>query len=182
VRLLETYSGLELTERLPELFLEWERWAADVLDSHVAYPVLGYFRSSHDNLSWISAVGTLLDAASLVLTTIEGLPRGEAELFRRVGSHLVEDISNLGFVRGEATRADSADLPFLDRAAFDAAWARLREAGYDLVPADEAWPAFALVRATYAARLKAIATFWAMSSTAWLGSDEVPLAPAHPQG
>ena len=55
----------------PQFFGEWERWTAEVLDSHVAYPLLGYFRSSHDNLSWISALGTVLDTASLVLTTIE---------------------------------------------------------------------------------------------------------------
>ena len=79
------------------MFVEWERWAAEVLDSHVAYPLLGFFRSSHDNLSWISALGTVLDAASLVLTTITGVPRGEAKLFKRVGTHLVEDIYNLGF-------------------------------------------------------------------------------------
>ena len=97
VALLETYAQLGLVDRLPELFVDWQRWAVEVLDSHVAYPLLGYFRSSHDNLSWISALGTILDAASLVLTTIEGMPRGEAKLFKRVGTHLVEDIYNLGF-------------------------------------------------------------------------------------
>ena len=96
VALLETYAQLGLVGRLPDLFREWQQWAAEVLDSHVAYPLLGYFRSSHDNLSWISALGTVLDASSLVLTTIEGLPRGDAKLFKRMGTHLVEDISNLG--------------------------------------------------------------------------------------
>jgi hypothetical protein len=66
VALLETYAQLDLVDRLPGFFAEWERWAAEVLDTHVAYPLLGFFRSSHDNLSWISALGTVLDAASLV--------------------------------------------------------------------------------------------------------------------
>src|SRR4249920_2361362 len=74
VALLETYAQLGLIDRLPGEFVEWETWAVEVLDSHVAYPLLGYFRSSHDNLSWISAVGTVLDAASLVLTTITDVP------------------------------------------------------------------------------------------------------------
>ena len=100
VALLETYAQLRLVGRLPDLFLDWERWGAEVLDSHVAFPLLGYFRSSHDNLSWISALGTVLDAASLVLTTIADIPRGEAKLFKRVGTHLVEDIHNLGFGPG----------------------------------------------------------------------------------
>jgi hypothetical protein len=70
VALLETYAQLGLVGRLPDLFIEWQRWAVEVLDSHIAYPLLGFFRSSHDNASWISALGTVLDAASLVLTTI----------------------------------------------------------------------------------------------------------------
>ncbi|HEX3428382.1 MAG TPA: potassium channel family protein, partial [Candidatus Limnocylindrales bacterium] len=120
VALLESYAQLDLAWRLPELFREWERWAAEVLDSHVAYPLLGYFRSSHDNLSWISALGSVLDAASLVLTTIDDVPRGEAKLFKRVGTHLVEDIYNLGLQSGEPTA--------LDRSDFDAACVRLAEA------------------------------------------------------
>src|SRR5206468_741132 len=126
VTLLETYAQLGLIGRLPDFFLEWQRWAVEVLDSHVAYPLLGFFRSSHDNLSWISALGSVLDAASLVLTTIEDVPRGEAKLFKRVGAHLVEDIYNLGFHAGEPST--------LDRSAFEAACARLTEAGYRLCP------------------------------------------------
>jgi hypothetical protein len=178
VALLETYSRLGLTDRLPGFFIEWERWAAEVLDSHVAYPLLCFFRSSHDNLSWISSLGSVLDAASLVLTTIEGVPTGEAELFRRAGSHLSEDISNLGY-RAAAGGGDRSDAN-LDRAAFDAAWARLEEAGYKLVPADRAWPAFEAVRAEYAARLEAMATYWATPSTSWLGTNEALRSPAHP--
>ena len=166
VALLETYAQLNLLGRLPDLFLEWEHWAVEVLDSHVAYPLLGFFRSSHDNLSWISALGTVLDAASLVLTTIEGVPRGEAKLFKRVGTHLVEDIFNLGFRLGEPVG--------LDRSAFDAACDRLEEAGYTLVSRDLAWPAFEAARATYASRLETMAAYWATPATSWLG-DPIPL-------
>jgi hypothetical protein len=182
VALLETYARLGLVGRLPELFAAWESWAAEVLDSHVAYPLLGFFRSSHDNLSWISSLGTVLDAASLVLTTIEGVPTGEAELFRRAGSHLAEDISNLGY-RADVTSGGNGteDEAALDRAAFDAACARLLDAGYNLAPRDRAWPAFETARAEYAPRLEAMATYWATASTSWLGTNEALRSPAHPQ-
>lgn len=173
VALLETYAQLGLVGRLPQLFLDWERWAVEVLDSHVAYPLLGYFRSSHDNLSWISALGTVLDAACLVLTTIEGVPRGEAKLFKRVGQHLVEDIFNLGFRTGEPTR--------LDRSDFDAACDRLEDAGYTLVSRDEVWPAFEAARATYAPRLEAMARYWATPATSWLGDPVALRSPLHRQ-
>jgi len=172
VALLESYAQLDLIWRLPELFLEWERWAAEVLDSHVAYPLLGFFRSSHDNLSWISALGSVLDAASLILTTVSDVPRGEAKLFKRVGTHLVEDIHNLGLSAGTPTE--------LDRSAFDAAYDRLGEAGYSLVPGDEAWPAFERARATYSTRLEGMATYWATPATSWLGDPVALRAASHP--
>ena len=171
VALLETYATLGLVPRLPVLFTEWERWAAEVLDSHVAYPLLGYFRSSHDNLSWINALGTVLDAASLVLTTICDVPRGEAKLFKRVGTHLVEDIFNLGFHVGQPTN--------LDRASFDAACARLEEAGYTLEAPDRAWVAFEAGRATYAPRLEAMARYWATPAAQWLGDPVMLRSPLH---
>ena len=118
VVLLENLARFELTDHLPLFFGEWERWIVEVLDSHVAYPLLGYFRSSHDNLSWISALGTVLDTATLVLTTIDGVPRGQAELAKALGDHLVEDITNLG------NRAPASSS--LDRPSFDAVYAAPR--------------------------------------------------------
>jgi hypothetical protein len=172
VALLETYAQLDLTGRLPELFIQWERWAVEVLDSHIAYPLLGFFRSSHDNLSWISALGSVLDAASLVLTTISDVPRGEAKLFKRVGTHLVEDIYYLGFRAGVPTA--------LDRTSFDLACDRLEEAGYRLEPRDVAWQHFEAARATYAFRLEAMARYWATPATSWLGDPIALRAPLHP--
>lgn len=171
VVLLESLARMELVARLPEFFGDWERWAAEVLDSHVAYPLLGYFRSSHDNLSWISALGTVLDTASLVLTTIRDVPRGHAELVKRVGSHLVEDITNLGFRSGGSVG--------IDRPAFDTVCARLLGAGYRLIPADEAWEAFSAARATYAPGLDAMANYWAVPSPSWFGGSEPLRSPTH---
>jgi hypothetical protein len=173
VALLETYAQLDLVDHLPGLFVDWQRWGVEVLDSHVAYPLLGFFRSSHDNLSWISALGTVLDAASLVLTTIRGVPRGDAKLFKRVGTHLVEDIYNLGLRAGSPTS--------LERSDFDAACARLAEAGYKLETADSAWPAFEAARATYAPRLEAMARYWATPAASWLGDPVTLRSPLHPQ-
>ena len=161
VVLLESLARLDLVDHLPDFFGGWERWIAEVLDSHVAYPLLGYFRSSHDGVSWISALGTVLDTASLVVTTIEGVPRGQAELVTKMGAHLVEDITNLGF------RAKGTDG--VDRDSFDAVHARLAAAGYRLVPAEQAWPAFSRARSTYAEALDAMAAYWAVPAAAWFG-------------
>jgi hypothetical protein len=161
VTLLETYARLGMVGELPALFREWEVWTAEVLDSHVAYPLLGYFRSSHDNVSWISALGAVLDAAALVVTTLRGVPRGQAEITKRVGAHLVEDISNILRLSGDGTAVDLEGF----REVYD----RLAEAGYDLEPIDDAWRTFERGRSTYAGRLEAMAEFWATPATSWVG-------------
>jgi hypothetical protein len=171
VKLLQVYGRLGLVDRLPDFFNTWQRWAAEVLDSHVAYPILGYFRASHDNLSWISALGTVLDAATLVATTIRNVPRGEAELCRRVGVHLVEDISNIGFREGDGEA--------LTREEFDVAYRRLGAAGYELEPADRAWRLFERARAPYAARLEQMAGYWATPAASWLGTHATSRSPVH---
>ena len=76
--LLEAYADDEMVDRLPQLFADWEVWSATVLESHLSYPILAFFRSTHDNQSWVSALGAVLDAATLILTTIEEVPRGPA--------------------------------------------------------------------------------------------------------
>src|SRR5204862_3012989 len=169
--LLEGYARLELIYELPALFAEWERWTAEVLDTHVAYPLLGYFRSSHDNVSWISALGAVLDAAALTLTTIRGVPRGQAELTKRVGAHLVEDISNILRLTGDGSGVDQAE--------FDEVYRRLQQAGYDLEPQDEAWRSFEHARGTFAGRLESLADYWATPAPLWVGQRKVGLSPVH---
>jgi len=56
VTLLETYALGGMLDDLPRVFSDWQAWAAEVLDSHLAYPVLAYFRSSHDDDSWVSSL------------------------------------------------------------------------------------------------------------------------------
>ncbi|MFL5757572.1 MAG: ion channel [Chloroflexota bacterium] len=171
VTLLESYARLGLVDQLPALLAEWERWMAEVLDSHVAYPLLGYFRSSHDNVSWISALGAVLDTAALVLTTIRGVPRGQAEVTKRVGAHLVEDITNILHLE--------FDGGGVEREAFGETYRRLAAAGYDVAPEAEAWQAFEHARRTYAGRLEALAGYWATPATLWAGQELVGASPVH---
>jgi voltage-gated potassium channel Kch len=159
VTLLETHGRLDMVDELPALFREWEHWAAEVLDSHVAYPLLGYFRSSHDSISWISALGAVLDSAALVVTTIQGVPRGQAHMMLKVGAHLVEDISNIRGETGEASRVDEAGFAIV--------YEHLARAGYKLEPRERALRAFERVRGTYAGRLEALAAFWATPAPGW---------------
>ncbi len=173
VTLLETYAQLDLLGRLPDIFTKWENWSAEVLDSHLAYPILTYFRSSHDNESWISALGAVLDAASLVVSSVESIPVGEARLMIGMGAHLVEDISN----QFQLPHDDGVGV---ERAEFEDACRRLSEAGYTLrADVDAAWAKFTMIRGTYASRLNAMARAWATPPALWIG-DRSTLRIRHP--
>lgn len=162
IALLEAYGAQDLRAGLAAFFIEWEAWAAEVLDSHVAYPILPYFRSSHDNVSWVSSLGAVLDAAALVLTAVEGGPTGEATMVQRVGGHFVEDLSNFfGW--------SNVSMALVERSEFDAARERLSAAGWRLRNADEAWQRFVALRSAYAARLNEMALYWVTPPALWIG-------------
>jgi len=82
-------------ERLGELLREWEHWAADVLESHLSYPPLAYFRSQHSNQSWLTALTTILDASALVIVGHEGWCVTQAELTFAMGRHAVVDLAQV---------------------------------------------------------------------------------------
>src|ERR1700694_4915919 len=122
VVLLENSLKYDMIGHLDETFDRWKVWSAEVLESHLAYPILAYFRSSHDNESWVSAIGAVLDAAVLVLTTVEDVPRGPAKLMYNAGAHLVEDLSWF-------FRTSHLHEAGIERFEFDQACERLSEAG-----------------------------------------------------
>jgi hypothetical protein len=167
VTLLETYAHAGILDDLPRVFETWQAWAAEVLDSHLAYPVLAYFRSSHDNDSWISSLGAVMDAATLVLTSIEDGPKGWAKLFRAVGGHLLEDLVQYFRLPDEVEVG-------VERAEFDEACRRLAFAGFRMRDPDEAWDAFSRQRSEYAGRVNALARNWATPPAQWIG-DRSPL-------
>lgn len=161
VLLLQTMATLGTRDAIGPLFAEWERWAGEVLDTHVSYPILAYFRSTHDHESWIGAIGAMLDAATLVSTTMKEGPIGEAYLLCAAGTHLVEDITN--FFRLPRDREVG-----VERAEFDEAHAALAAAGYAMKDADTAWRAFAAARSAYAGSLNALARNWATPPALWI--------------
>src|SRR5215471_8918401 len=169
VTMLETYATAGIVQELPALFRRWQEAGAEILDSHLAYPVLAYFRSSHDNDSWISSLGAVMDATTLVLTTIDGTPsqvtpgvKGWAKLCRAVLGHCIEDMViyfHLPYDR-------DAGVELSD---YREARERLALAGYRLRPEADGWEAFREMRAAYAGRVNALATYYASPPAQWIG-------------
>ncbi len=80
-------------EALRQLLHEWERWSAEFLEGHLSYPVLAYFRSQHDNQSWLGALTAVLDTCALVMAGVEGACERQAELTFAMARHAVVDLS-----------------------------------------------------------------------------------------
>ena len=74
---------------------EWEQWAAQVLESHVSFPMLSYYRSQHDNQSWLAALTVVLDASALVLSEVEGADSYQAGLTFAMARHVVVDLAQV---------------------------------------------------------------------------------------
>jgi hypothetical protein len=80
---------------LDEVLRDWERWAGELLESGISYPVLSFFRSQHSNQSWLGALMTMLDVTSLVLTGIEGIHPGQARLTFAMARHAAVDLAQV---------------------------------------------------------------------------------------
>jgi hypothetical protein len=117
---------------LDEVLRDWERWAAELLESQISYPVLTFFRSQHSNQSWLGALTTMLDVTSLVLTGIEGVHPGQAKLTFAMARHAAVDLAQVVNARHDPAAEDrlpDADLDGL-RDALLAAGLRLRSDEY----------------------------------------------------
>src|ERR1051326_9075548 len=117
---------------LDEVLRDWERWAAELLESQISYPVLTFFRSQHSNQSWLAALTTMLDVTSLVLTGIEGVHPGQAKLTFAMARHAAVDLAQVVNARHDPLAGDrlpEAELETL-RAALAAAGLQLRSDEY----------------------------------------------------
>jgi Ion channel len=155
-------------DALAILLEEWERWSAELLESHISFPVLAFYRSQHDNQSWVAALTTILDSCALVIAAIpEGPVRG-ARLTFAMARHAVADMCNVLGQRPHPPQTDR--LPHTELT-------RLRQtlelAGVRWEAGEKAERQLAELRAMYEGHVNALAEFLVMPLPRWL-----PPAPA----
>jgi len=93
--MLRRHSHDRGLEDLRQLFHEWERWSSDLLESHLSYPVLAYFRSHHDNQSWLGALTAILDASAFAIVSFEGPCERQAQLTFAITRHAIVDLAQV---------------------------------------------------------------------------------------
>jgi hypothetical protein len=161
IELLRRHAEDNSLDKVEELLRDWEEWSAELLESHLSYPVLAYFRSQHDNQSWLAALTTILDACALVMSAVKGGSSRQARLTFAMARHTVVDLSQVFNTRPNfdySDRLDSADLPRLQAA--------LRAAGIDTDDVDG--QRLAHFRRMYEPYVQALARFLHMSLPPWI--------------
>src|SRR5436309_3011828 len=154
-------------EELAELLSDWERWAAETMESHLSYPVLSYFRSQHDNQSWLAALTTILDASALVMVGIEGACARQAELTFAMARHAVVDLAQVLRRRPQPAARDR-----LAREELRKLRAALAAGGVVLDDSDAAEDKLAELRAMYEPHVLALADHLLMPLPEWRLRDD----------
>jgi hypothetical protein len=93
--MLNRHSHDHGLEELRQLFHQWEQWTAELLESHLSYPVLAYFRSQHDNQSWLGALTAILDASAFAIAYLEGQCKRQAQLTFAITRHAIVDLAQI---------------------------------------------------------------------------------------
>lgn len=167
VGLLRRLEQDESAVALVSFLKEWEQWSSEVLESHLSYPVLAYFRSQHENQSWLTALTAILDLAAIVLTQLEGTRRWQARLTFAMARHVAMDV---GHLLGAIAPPNAPDrLPPAELARLRCA---LSEAGYALRPAPAADAALTTLRALYEPYVAGLAARLLLPLPEWFPADD----------
>lgn len=165
--LLWRFAVLGRTDRMRELWNEWEAFFVDIEESHTSFPALAHFRSPQPTRSWVTASGALLDGAALWVSTVEATHDVDAQLTVRAGAIAFRRIADYF---GIAYPADPqrGDPISIRRSEYDEACVRLAAAGLRLrADRDAAWLDFAGWRVNYDATLLGLAALTMAPYAPW---------------
>jgi hypothetical protein len=160
--LIRNHVRWNAMDRLNELLAEWEKWSAELLESHVSYPMLSYYRSQHSDESWVAAMAVVMDTCALRLAGAGGIDEFQAEGTLAMCVNAMRAIGGILCIRPLATYPDR--LPH-DR--FYALTDKLRD--WELPAGDgQTWSRLSRVRDTYEPMLAAIADYFMIQLPDWM--------------
>ncbi len=153
---------------LDRLFHDWERWAAEILESHLSYPVLSFYRSQHSNQSWLGALTVVLDATALVIAGIDGVSGEQARWTFKMARHAVVDLAQVVNARYDPNppeRLTSEDLTQIR--------SQLSQKGLKLRDSNEAEQKLAQLRMQYEPYCQGIARNLYITLPPWIRHDNI---------
>ena len=155
--------------------MEWERWAAELLESHISYPILCYYRSQHDNQSWLSAMISVMDVCALLITTIEGPASRQAQLTFAVARHALIDLGHVFHLeqRAEAVlRSESPETNRLPPESFDRLCNAIADVEIRLCADPEATRRLNAIRLFYEPAATALGEYLRLALPLWVTDKE----------
>jgi hypothetical protein len=167
--LLARHQLVGIIDTLPDLYSDWEEWAANVAESHTTYPVLLLFRSPEPWFSWHLALLAVLDAAAMHLALDPASASSNARLCLRMGFTALDRIGTMLGYRLDSDPLPDAplDLSYED---FEQAVRMLEEVGFPTErTAEEAWPDFHGWRVNYEAVAYRLADRLVVPPAPWSG-------------
>jgi len=180
VELLERFHRIDFLDELPALWERWEDWFVEIAETHTSFPVLAFFRSPEPDQSWVTAAGTVLDAASLAVSSLDRRRDAGAELMIRAGYLALRRIATFFNLPFEPD-PHAGDPISIQRQEFDAVLDRLADAGVALKKdRDAAWVAFAGWRVNYDTVLLELAALMQAPPTPWT-ADRSPVVGSAPR-
>src|SRR5690242_16200043 len=161
--LLRRHSYAHGLEALRDLLKDWELWSAELMESHLSYPVLGFFRSQHDNQSWIASLTAILDACALLKAGMVGPCERQADLTFAIARHAVVDLSQVFGTPPHPLPYERLPIEDLRRIR-----ATLAEHGLRLHDTDEATDKLIAFRRMYEPYVYALATYLNHTLPPWI--------------
>jgi hypothetical protein len=155
-------------EALVVLLIEWERWAADILESHISYPILCYYRSQHDNQSWLSALTAVLDTCALLISVVPGEATRQAQLTFAIARHALVDLGHVFHLEKMESHLRDTAHDRLPKEHFKQLCDAMSESGLRLCGDPDAAARLHALRALYEPHAQAISNYLGMSLPAWI--------------
>jgi hypothetical protein len=171
--LLRRHSFEGGQEALTVLLEEWERWAAELLESHISYPILCFYRSQHDTQSWLSALVSILDTCALRISVIEGMPSRQAQLTFVMARHALVDIGQVFGVQRRKSWQQQAAVDRLPSKDFYHLCETLGENKLRLCGDPAAAKRLDTIRALYEPHALALSAYLRMSLPVWVAPPKV---------
>jgi hypothetical protein len=149
-------------DRLDALLAAWEQWSAEVLESHVSYPMLSYYRSQHSDQSWLAAMAIIMDTCALRMAGAGGFDEFQSERTLAMCTSALRNISKILHIQPLVGYTDR-----LSRTAFRELTEQLRRSE---LPAGEfdLWERLSRIRNGYEPLLAAMADYFVIELPAWV--------------
>ena len=162
-------------DALTFLLADWERWCAEMLETHISYPLLCYYRSQHDNQSWLAALTAILDTCALLITTIEGPSTRQAQLTFAIGRHTLVDLGHVFQQEKKEQRYRDSPPVRLHDDEFARLCEMLSSAGFSLCGNVESHERLSAIRKLYEPHACAMADYLRLELPLWAPIPPDPL-------